>query len=245
MRRYLSLMESDFPTELGNTYRSLENSSNPYSMNQGDRGDWAAGLDDVPIVDPSDPFDHEYLYWVGCAGSFDDRNKKTSRSVVKLLQRAGIDFGILGPSELCTGDPARRSGQRVPLPDAGHAERRGPQRDGRTQDHHAVPALLQHAEERVPAARRQLRGRAPLPADQRARRRRPALAGGRDARGARHLPRLVLPRAPQRRVPRTPQRHRLARRHRGRRDAAQRHPRACAAAPAARACGWRSAPARR
>jgi Fe-S oxidoreductase/nitrate reductase gamma subunit len=110
MRRYLSLMESDFPPELGNTYRSLENASNPYSMNQGERGDWVADLEDVDIVDPSGPFDHEYLYWVGCAGSFDDRNKKTSRAVTKLLHRAGIDFAILGPSELCTGDPARRSG---------------------------------------------------------------------------------------------------------------------------------------
>ena len=56
------------------------------------------------------PLEHEYLYWIGCAGSFDDRNKKTSRAVAKLLQRADIDFAILGPSELCTGDPARRSG---------------------------------------------------------------------------------------------------------------------------------------
>ena len=111
MRRYLSLMESDFPTELGNTYRAMENSSNVYGMNQADRGDWAAGLEGVAIVDASSgPLEHEYLYWVGCAGSFDDRNKKTSRAVAKLLQRAGIDFAILGPSELCTGDPARRSG---------------------------------------------------------------------------------------------------------------------------------------
>ncbi len=111
MRRYKSLMESDFPTELGNTYRAMENSSNVYGMNQADRGEWAAELEGVAIVDAgSGPLDHEYLYWIGCAGSFDDRNKKTSRAVAKLLQRAGIDFAILGPSELCTGDPARRSG---------------------------------------------------------------------------------------------------------------------------------------
>jgi Fe-S oxidoreductase/nitrate reductase gamma subunit len=110
MRRYLSLMESDFPTELGNTYRSMENSSNVYGLNQGERGDWAKGLEGIPIIDSSGPFDHEFLYWVGCAGSFDDRNKRASRAVAKLLQRAGIDFAILGPSELCTGDPARRSG---------------------------------------------------------------------------------------------------------------------------------------
>ena len=110
MRRYLSLMESDFPAELGNTYRSMENSGNVYGMNQAERGDWAEELEGVEIVEPGGDLDHEYLYWVGCAGSFDDRNKKTSRAVAKLLQRADIDFAILGPSELCTGDSARRSG---------------------------------------------------------------------------------------------------------------------------------------
>jgi Fe-S oxidoreductase/nitrate reductase gamma subunit len=111
MRRYLSLMESNFPTELGNAYRSMENSGNPWGMSQGDRGDWAAALpDEVPVVDGSAALDHEYLYWVGCAGSFDDKNKKVTVATAKLLQRAGIDFAILGPSEMCTGDPARRSG---------------------------------------------------------------------------------------------------------------------------------------
>ena len=111
MRRYLSLMESNFPASLGNVYRSMENSGNVYGMNQADRADWAADLTDIPIVEPgSGPIEHEYLMWVGCAGSFDDRNKKASRAVAKLLQRAGIDFAILGPSELCTGDSARRSG---------------------------------------------------------------------------------------------------------------------------------------
>ncbi len=110
MRRYLSLMESNFPASLGNVYRSMENSGNVYGMNQGERGDWADQLEGVDIVEAGGAFDHEYLYWVGCAGSFDDRNKKTSRAMAKLLQRAGIDFAILGPSEMCTGDSARRSG---------------------------------------------------------------------------------------------------------------------------------------
>ena len=110
MRRYLSLMESDFPTELGNAYRSMENSGNPWGMSQGERADWAKKLDDIAIVDGSSPLDHEYLYWVGCAGSFDDKNKKVTQAMARLLERAGIDFAILGPSEMCTGDPARRSG---------------------------------------------------------------------------------------------------------------------------------------
>ncbi|MFZ4516695.1 MAG: (Fe-S)-binding protein, partial [Acidimicrobiia bacterium] len=111
MRRYLSLMESDFPAQLGNTYRAMENASNVYGMNQADRADWVQDLDGIDIVTPeSGPIDAEYLMWVGCAGSFDDRNKKTARALAKLLQRADISFAILGPSELCTGDSARRTG---------------------------------------------------------------------------------------------------------------------------------------
>src|SRR4051794_16231452 len=111
MRRYLSLMESSFPTELGNAYRAMENQENPWALNQAERGDWAKALpDSVAVVDGSEAFDHEYLFWVGCAGSFDDRAKKVTVATAKLLQRAGIDFAILGPSERCTGDPARRSG---------------------------------------------------------------------------------------------------------------------------------------
>ncbi|MEZ5341084.1 MAG: heterodisulfide reductase-related iron-sulfur binding cluster [Acidimicrobiales bacterium] len=109
MRRYLTLMESNFPTELGTAFRSMENSSNPWAMSQGTRADWAKNLD-IPIVDGTEAMSHEYLYWVGCAGSFDDKNQKVTQSMSKLMARADIDFAILGPSELCTGDPARRSG---------------------------------------------------------------------------------------------------------------------------------------
>jgi Fe-S oxidoreductase/nitrate reductase gamma subunit len=109
MRRYLSLMESNFPAELGNAYRAMENQGNPWGMNQGERGDWARELD-VAVVDPGESLQAEYLYWVGCAGSFDDKNKKVTQSMAKLLKRAGIDVAILGPSEMCTGDSARRSG---------------------------------------------------------------------------------------------------------------------------------------
>jgi len=110
MRRYLSLMESNFPTELGGAYRGMENSGNPWGMSQTERAAWTSKVDDVEIVEPGSPFDHEYLYWVGCAGSFDDKNQKVTIAMAKLLKRAGLDFAILGPSEQCTGDPARRSG---------------------------------------------------------------------------------------------------------------------------------------
>jgi len=110
MRRYLSLMESNFPTELGTAYRGMENSGNPWGMSQSERAAWTSKVDGVPIVEPGDAFDHEYLYWVGCAGSFDDKNQKVTVAMAKLMQRAGLDFAILGPSENCNGDPARRSG---------------------------------------------------------------------------------------------------------------------------------------
>ncbi len=110
MRRYLSLMESDFPTELGTAYRAMENSGNPWGISQSERAEWASDLDGVTVLDGGDPFEAEYLYWVGCAGSFDDKNKKVTQAMAKLLRRAGVDVAILGPAENCTGDPARRSG---------------------------------------------------------------------------------------------------------------------------------------
>ena len=67
-------------------------------------------LEGIEVLDGGDPFEADYLYWVGCAGSFDDKNKKVSRAMAMLMQRAGVSFSILGPSEMCTGDPARRSG---------------------------------------------------------------------------------------------------------------------------------------
>ncbi len=110
MRRYLSLMESDFPSELGKAYVSMENSSNVYGMNQNSRGDWADQLD-FPVKVLGEPgVKAEYLYWVGCAGSFDDRNRKVTLSTARLLHEAEVDFAILGSQELCTGDPARRTG---------------------------------------------------------------------------------------------------------------------------------------
>ncbi|MFP5330967.1 MAG: heterodisulfide reductase-related iron-sulfur binding cluster [Acidimicrobiia bacterium] len=111
MRRYLSLMESNFPTELGKAYMAMENQGNPWGLGQQNRADWTKKLDfEVPILG-EDGVDHaEYLWFVGCAGSFDDRNQNVTVSLAKLLHEAGIDFAILGPRETCNGDPARRSG---------------------------------------------------------------------------------------------------------------------------------------
>jgi len=110
MRRYLTLMESDFPTELGNAFRGMENSGNPWGMSQTDRAAWTKNIEGITVLDGGDPFEAEYLYWVGCAGSFDDKNQKVTQAMAKLLQRSNVSFAILGPAENCTGDPARRSG---------------------------------------------------------------------------------------------------------------------------------------
>jgi Fe-S oxidoreductase len=110
MRRYLALMEAEFPHELGTAYLSMENSSNPYGMSQQARADWTKDLDFEVKMLGRDGVTAEYLYWVGCAGSYDDRNRKVTLSTARLLHEAGVDFAILGPMELCTGDPARRSG---------------------------------------------------------------------------------------------------------------------------------------
>ena len=110
MRRYLTLMESDFPSELGAAFRSMENSGNPWGLSQSDRAEWIGDIEGIQVLDGGDPFDSEFLYWVGCAGAFDDKNKKVSRAMAQLMQRADVSFSILGPSEMCTGDSARRSG---------------------------------------------------------------------------------------------------------------------------------------
>lgn len=108
LRRNLVMAESRFPPEAGGMLRALESAGNPWGMPQAQRASWADGLD-VRVIGDGERAP-EYLYWVGCAGSFDDRAKTISQAVARLLQRAQVSFAILGPRELCTGDPARRIG---------------------------------------------------------------------------------------------------------------------------------------
>jgi Fe-S oxidoreductase len=111
MRRYQVMIESAFPTELGTLFRNLENKGNPWGQNQSGRLDWAKDLDfEVPVFAGELPEDVEYLYWIGCAGAFDDGAKKTVQATAELLHIAGVRYMVLGPEETCTGDPARRSG---------------------------------------------------------------------------------------------------------------------------------------
>ncbi len=113
MRRYQVLVESNFPPELNQLFKGLENKGNPWNMSPNARMDWAKGLPfDVKQVgtDVESLDEVEWLFWVGCAGAYEDRAKKTTRAVAELLHEAGVSFAVLGDGETCTGDPARRSG---------------------------------------------------------------------------------------------------------------------------------------
>ncbi len=113
MRRYQVMMESEFPSELSVLFKNLETKGNPWGQNAGDRTNWIDEVDfDVPVYGQDvESFDgYEYLFWVGCAGAYDDKAKKTTKAVAELLAVAGVKFMVLGTGESCNGDSARRSG---------------------------------------------------------------------------------------------------------------------------------------
>ncbi|MGC8466114.1 MAG: heterodisulfide reductase-related iron-sulfur binding cluster [Acidimicrobiales bacterium] len=111
MRRYQVLMESSFPSEAGSMLRNIENQGDPWGLGGSQRLEWTKTLDfDVPVVTDVIPADIEYLFWVGCAGALDERARKVTQSIARLLNQAGVKFAVLGPRESCTGDPARRLG---------------------------------------------------------------------------------------------------------------------------------------
>ena len=113
MRRHQVMVESEFPVQLNGLFKGLEKKGNPWNMSPNARMDWAKEL---PFevkqvgVDVEDLTEVEWLFWVGCAGAYEDRAKKTTQAVAELLHTAGVDFAVLGKGETCTGDPARRSG---------------------------------------------------------------------------------------------------------------------------------------
>ena len=113
MRRHQVMVESEFPAQLNGLFKGLEKKGNPWNMSPNARMDWAKEL---PFevkqvgVDVEDLTEVEWLFWVGCAGAYEDRAKKTTQAVAELLHTAGVDFAVLGKGETCTGDPARRSG---------------------------------------------------------------------------------------------------------------------------------------
>jgi Fe-S oxidoreductase len=111
MRRYQVLIESRFPSEAGLMLRNVENRGDPWGLGAAKRLEWTEGLDfEIPVVHGVIPDDVEYLFWVGCAGALDERARKTTQSVARLLRKAGVTFAVLGQAESCTGDPVRRLG---------------------------------------------------------------------------------------------------------------------------------------
>ena len=111
MRRFQVLVESKFPSALGGTFRNLEQAGNPWGANKQDRESWIAECDfPINVVSGTLPDEVEYLFWVGCAGAYEERARKTTKAVAELLYVAGVNFAVLGKRETCTGDPARRSG---------------------------------------------------------------------------------------------------------------------------------------
>lgn len=116
LRRHQVLMESAFPRELAKPFKSLETKANPYGQAARKRLDWAKNLPfDVPVIgeDVESAADLDWVFWVGCAGAFDDKAKKTTAAIAELLWRAEVRFGVLGSAESCTGDPARRAGNEL------------------------------------------------------------------------------------------------------------------------------------
>jgi Fe-S oxidoreductase len=111
MRRFQVLVESEFPSQLNGTFRNLETAGNPWGSNKNDREGWISEMDfPIRVVEGTLPEDVEYLFWVGCAGAYEERAKKTTKAVAELLHIAGVNFAVLGKRETCTGDPARRAG---------------------------------------------------------------------------------------------------------------------------------------
>ena len=116
MRRYLVLEEASAPGELKSVFNNIENNGAPWQYSAEDRLIWAKDLENsVPLM--ADLFSKgekpEYLFWVGCAGAFDDRYKKVVKAFAKILNHLNISFAVLGKEETCTGDPARRAGNEM------------------------------------------------------------------------------------------------------------------------------------
>jgi len=107
MRRTLVLDESSMSPEVQRCFTNMENNSNPWGIGFASRADWAK---DLQVKTMGEDSSVDYLLWVGCAGSFDDRNKKVTTALVKILKSADVNFAILGTEEKCCGETARRMG---------------------------------------------------------------------------------------------------------------------------------------
>ncbi|MDP2269931.1 MAG: (Fe-S)-binding protein [Archangium sp.] len=107
MRRYKVQVEADFPPELQRVFEGIERQGNPWGIGQDKRDEWEG---DIPLPKWGDGGTYEYLFYVGCAGSYDERMKKVSKAVAKILTEGGVKFATLGKEETCNGEVARRGG---------------------------------------------------------------------------------------------------------------------------------------
>ena len=235
LRRDLVMMQSSFPAEAESMLRDVERVGNPWGKPQGDRESWAEGLG-VRVVAEGEPAP-EILYWVGCAAAYDERARVAAESTVKLLQKAGVDFAILGARESCTGDPARRMGNEYVFQAYAEQNVATLNETGVTKIVASCPHCLNTLGNEYPdfGGRYEVMHHTQLLAELL----RDGQARAGEERDRDHLPRLLLPGPPQRR------RGRAARARRGGRQAGRdgeaRQEAPSAAARAARTCGWRSA----
>ena len=195
MRRYQVMIESSFPSELNGLFKNLENKGNPWGMNASGRNAWIEEVDfEVRVFGAEGeeklPDDVEWLFWVGCAGAYEDRAKQTTKAIAELLHLAGVEFMVLGEGETCTGDPARRSGNEFLFQMLAQQNVEVLNEIGVTKIVTTCPHCFNTLRPGVPAARRRLRGRPPHPAAQ------PA--------GPREAPRRRCPRSRRRSPTTTP-----------------------------------------
>ena len=235
LRRNLVMVDARFPNEAATMLRDVERSSNPWGKPQAERASWADGLD-VRVLEPGDPAP-EILYWVGCAASFDERARATARATATLLLKAGLDVAILGPRESCTGDPSRRMGDEYTFQAQARQNVGTLDEAGVTKIVTSCPHCFNTIGNEYPdfGGRYEVVHHTELLAELVRDGRLEPAAG----RGGDHVPRLLLPRSPQRR-PRGAAGARSGAsgvRSRWRGAASERS----AAARAARTCGWRSA----
>ena len=107
LKRYKALTLGEIPPEAATAINNIKINGNPWGVSQDDRFKWADDLD-IPLIQPGKKVD--YLYYVGCAGSYDASNQKVVKDTIELLRKAGVDFAVMGKTEKCNGDPIRRFG---------------------------------------------------------------------------------------------------------------------------------------
>ena len=158
LRRNLVLEQGEIPPTLMAALRSMQDRGHPWKGASASRTDWTEGFEVKNVANDGDA---EFLFWVGCTAALQESSMKAALALARLLDAAGVKISILGHEESCCGHQARRIGDEYLFQCQAQAEHRDAEAPQREEDHHRLPALLPHAEGRVPAVRRRLRSRAP------------------------------------------------------------------------------------